>query len=97
MAKTTLLRVRVDVGRKNRAETIFARYGLTPTQAINIFYAKVSEVNGLPFDLRPSETEDLLMDPEFRIYLARLKADEVRYLELDKVPRTNKGDVKAQA
>ena len=48
MAKTTLLRARVDIERKNRAEKILGRYGLTPGQAINVFYAKVSETNGLP-------------------------------------------------
>jgi addiction module RelB/DinJ family antitoxin len=86
MAKTTLLRARVDVGRKNRAEKILGRYGLTPAQAINVFYAKVSETNGLPFDLRPSETEDLLADPEFRKYLGRLKTGQVLYRESDEVP-----------
>jgi addiction module RelB/DinJ family antitoxin len=86
MAKTTLLRARVDIGRKNRAEKILGRYGLTPAQAINVFYAKVSETNGLPFDLRPSETEDLLADPVFRTYLSRLKAGKVRYSESDEVP-----------
>ena len=86
MAKTTLLRARVDIGRKNRAEKIFRRYGLTPAQAINVFYAKVSETNGLPFDLRPSETDDLLADPEFRTYLARLKAGQVSYRDANEVP-----------
>jgi len=86
MAKTTLLRARVDIGRKNRAEKILGRYGLTPAQAINVFYAKVSETNGLPFDLRPSETADLLADPEFRTYLARLKTGQVAYHESEEVP-----------
>ena len=30
MGKTTLLRARVDIGRKKRAEKILGRYGLTP-------------------------------------------------------------------
>jgi len=86
MAKTTLLRARVDIGRKNRAEKILGRYGLTPAQAINVFYAKVSETNGLPFDLRPSETADLLADPEFRAQLARLRAGQVVYHDANQVP-----------
>ena len=86
MARTTLLRARVDIGRKKRAEKILGRYGLTPSQAINVFYAKVSETNGLPFDLRPSETMDLLADPEFRTYLARLKAGQVVYHDANQVP-----------
>jgi addiction module RelB/DinJ family antitoxin len=86
MARTTLLRARVDIKRKNRAEKILGRYGLTPAQAINVFYAKVEETNGLPFDLRPSETADLLADPEFRAYLARLKAGQVVYQDANHVP-----------
>jgi addiction module RelB/DinJ family antitoxin len=86
MAKTTLLRARVDIERKNRAEKIFGRYGLTPAQAINVFYAKVSETNGLPFDLRPSESEGLLADPDFRKHLARMKAGQVVYRDSDEVP-----------
>lgn len=86
MAKTTLLRARVDIARKTRAEKILGRYGLTPAQAINVFYAKVTETNGLPFDLRPSETEDLQADPEFRKYLARLKAGQVTYRNSDEIP-----------
>ena len=79
MAKTTLLRARVDRTRKVRAEKILGRYGLTPAQAINVFYAKVTETDGLPFDLRPSETSELLADPNFIAHLARMKSGKVRY------------------
>lgn len=86
MKTTTLLRARVDKARKARAEKILSRYGLTPAQAINVFYAKVTETNGLPFDLRPSETQQILADPDFRKHLARLKAGKVRYIDADNVP-----------
>jgi DNA-damage-inducible protein J len=51
----TLIRTRVDGRRKAKTERIFARYGLTTSEAVNVFLAKVEEVDGLPFDLRPSE------------------------------------------
>jgi addiction module RelB/DinJ family antitoxin len=86
MAKTTLLRARVDSRRKSRAEKILGHYGLTPAQAINVFYAKVAETNGLPFDLRPSETAELLADPEFVAHLERMRAGSVRYFDAKKVP-----------
>jgi addiction module RelB/DinJ family antitoxin len=86
MAKTTLLRARVDRLRKVRAEKILGHYGLTPAQAINVFYAKVTETNGLPFDLRPSETLELLADPEFGMHLKRMKAGKVRYYDAKKIP-----------
>lgn len=86
MAKTTLLRARVDTRRKIRAEKILGRYGLTPAQAINVFYAKVTESEGLPFDLRPTETELLLADPKFKAHLARMKAGKVRYHDAKDIP-----------
>jgi DNA-damage-inducible protein J len=50
-----LLRARVDGRRKAKVERIFKRYGLTTSEAVNVFLAKVEEVDGLPFDLRPAE------------------------------------------
>ena len=86
MAKTTLLRARVDRSRKAQAEKILGRYGLTPAQAINVFYAKVTETDGLPFDLRPTETEALLADPKFKAHLTRMKAGKVRYQDAKSIP-----------
>ena len=86
MAKTTLLRARVDSGRKSRAEKILGRYGLTPAQAINVFYAKVTETDGLPFDLRPNEASELLADPGFQNHLERMKKGAVRYLDAKTIP-----------
>ncbi len=86
MAKTTLLRARVDSSRKVRAEKILGRYGLTPAQAINVFYAKVAETDGLPFDLRPTETAELMADPGFTAHMARMKAGEVRYQDANAIP-----------
>lgn len=86
MAKTTLLRARVDSGRKNRAEKILSRYGLTPAQAINVFYAKVTETDGLPFDLRRSETAELTQNPEFMAHLEKIRAGKVRYVDLKDIP-----------
>ena len=86
MAKTTLLRARVDSNRKIRAERILGRYGLTPAQAINVFYAKVAETDGLPFDLRPTEASELMGDPNFTAHLARMKAGDVRYQDANTIP-----------
>jgi addiction module RelB/DinJ family antitoxin len=51
--KTELFRARIDSGRKARTEKILKRYGLTPGEAVNVFFAKIEEVGGIPFDLRP--------------------------------------------
>ncbi|MFH1496928.1 MAG: type II toxin-antitoxin system RelB/DinJ family antitoxin [Verrucomicrobiota bacterium] len=66
-SKTELFRARIDKGRKARAERILKRYGLTPGEAVNVFFAKVEQTGGLPFDLRP---DDHITPP--KAYIGRL-------------------------
>jgi addiction module RelB/DinJ family antitoxin len=51
--KTEAFSARIDLGRTARVKKILKRYGLTPAKAVNIFFAKIEDVDGLPFDLRP--------------------------------------------
>jgi len=51
MIKTATVRARIQPTLKDRAEHVFNRLGLNPTQAITIFYRQVELRNGLPFDL----------------------------------------------
>lgn len=53
ITKTELFRARIDRGRKSKTEKILKRYGLSAGEAVNVFFAKIEEVGGLPFDLRP--------------------------------------------
>ena len=50
MSKTATVRARVEPELKQLAESVFARLGLSPTQAITMFYRQVELRNGLPFD-----------------------------------------------
>jgi len=50
MAKTSNLRVD-PVLRKN-AEVIYKAFGITVTDAVNMFFAKSIMENGIPFDLK---------------------------------------------
>jgi DNA-damage-inducible protein J len=85
-SKTELFRARIDRGRKARTEAVLKRYGLTPGEAVNVFFAKIEEVGGLPFDLRPEpdETRDLMEHPSFLAHLDRMKAERVKYVDADK-------------
>ena len=48
--------VRVEEGFYKEAKEVFERFGLTFTDAINLFLAKVAIDKGIPFDLKlPSE------------------------------------------
>ena len=52
MAKSAMIRARVEPDLKHQAETVFDALGLTPTQAITLFYRQVSLHDGLPFEVR---------------------------------------------
>ena len=61
MAKTETVHTRVTNDIKQKADSIFARLGLTTSQAIMLFLTATVNHNGLPFELSlPShEDEDL--------------------------------------
>ena len=46
--------IRIDPEVKANVETIYSQYGMSITDAINVFLYKSMSVGGLPFDLRPS-------------------------------------------
>ena len=72
MAKTATMTIRLDPTVKSAVEEIYSYYGMTLTEAINVFFHKSLDVKGLPFDLRPSaetleamrEVEDMKRHPE---------------------------------
>lgn len=52
MAKTATLNVRIDPEIKNMAEKLYSSFGITITDAINMFLHQSILVGGLPFDLK---------------------------------------------
>jgi DNA-damage-inducible protein J len=52
MAKNADLHIRIDPETKAGAERLFANFGITVTDAINMFLHQSLMVGGLPFDLR---------------------------------------------
>ena len=65
MAKTATMTIRVDPTIKSSVESIYASYGMTLSDAVNVFLHKSLAVRGLPFDLRPSdETREALQEVE---------------------------------
>ena len=62
MAGSTLFRARVPTERLKRAEKVFARLGLKPSDAFNIFLAQVELRNDLPFAV--TTTVDRLVTTE---------------------------------
>ena len=50
--KTAVIHARINPETKNKAETVLRRLGITPTEAIRIFYAQITLQNGLPFNVK---------------------------------------------
>lgn len=52
MSKTEMIRARVEPDLKHQAEEVFSALGLSPTEAITLFYKQVTMHHGLPFEVR---------------------------------------------
>jgi DNA-damage-inducible protein J len=52
MAKSKMIRARVEPALKQDAEAVLDKLGMTPTEAITLFYKQVTLYRGLPFPVR---------------------------------------------
>ncbi len=52
MSKSAMIRARMEPQLKKEAEDVLAEVGLSPTEAIRLFYRQVSLHKGLPFEVR---------------------------------------------
>ena len=59
MAKTEMIRARVEPELKRQAEELFSSLGLSTTEAITLFYKQVTLHRGLPFSVRMPNAETL--------------------------------------
>lgn len=78
MAKSKMIRVRVETGLKREAEEVLEELGMSATEAITLFYTQVALQRGLPFDVRlpNAETVEALQQ-------AQDGTDLVEYLTLE--------------
>ena len=52
MAKSEMIRARVEPELKHKAESVLQSLGMTPTEAITLFYKQITLYRGLPFPVR---------------------------------------------
>ncbi|MGQ0675785.1 MAG: type II toxin-antitoxin system RelB/DinJ family antitoxin [Rhodospirillales bacterium] len=57
MAKSEMIRARVEPDLKRKAEGVLKTLGISPTAAITLFYKQVSLHRGLPFPVRIPNAE----------------------------------------
>lgn len=60
MAKTSSITIRTDDETKKSIEYLYGRFGLTVSDAVNIFFNKSLMAHGLPFDMRLSYNQETL-------------------------------------
>jgi DNA-damage-inducible protein J len=59
MNKTGRVDVRIDSRLKNAAEKVLAKVGLSPAEAIRLFYEQVELQQGLPFEVHVPNKETI--------------------------------------
>ena len=57
--KTAVVHSRIQPEIKEQAERILQRLGLSPTEAIRMFYTQIALRNGLPFDVAIPNAETI--------------------------------------
>mgnify|MGYP003387256632 CR=1 FL=1 len=50
--KTEQISIRIDKATKVKTEKVFKKLGLSPTDAVRMFYRRVAAHRGIPFELR---------------------------------------------
>lgn len=78
MNKSAVIHARIEPETKNAAERILHKLGLSPTDAIRIFYRQISLRHGLPFSVEmPNELTRATLEK------SRNREDIERYDTLD--------------
>ena len=79
MAKTSVINIRTDIETKQAIEDLYSAFGISVSDAVNIFFKKSLMQNGLPFAMEIprlndettaaiAEGERLLADPNTKRY-----------------------------
>lgn len=80
MAKTEMVRARIEPELKHSAEAVMHTLGLSVTDAVTLFYKQISLQHGLPFDVRiPNQTTLDAMEQ------ARMRQNLTEYKGLDEL------------
>ena len=69
MEKTATFNFRLDPEIRDRAQAIYAKWGLSLADALNMFMVKSIDVGGLPFEMR-DEVEPFATNDEANEFIA---------------------------
>ena len=81
--KSSRVSARMSSELKQDAEAILNKIGLSPSEAINIFFAKILSEGGIPFDLKlPKQTLKAIKDAKSSKNLITSKSSKVLFEDL---------------
>ena len=82
--KTSEVRSRMSAKRKQHVATILDQLGMNHSEAINLFYAQIELLKGLPFDVRiPNEaTASVLKDSKAGKNIKHFSSKEAMFKDL---------------
>lgn len=83
MPSTAILRARIDPRRKARVEKILDQLGVTPTQAVNMFYAQIERRKAIPFPIAMEDNSDIVA-PITHVAQVWGELDQENFSHLDK-------------
>ena len=69
MEKTATFNFRIDPEIRDRAQSVYAKWGLSLADALNVFMVKSIDVGGFPFDIR-DEAEPFATEAEADQFIA---------------------------
>ena len=86
MAKNSIISARIDAGLKQDTEQILHELGLTPSQAITLFYSQIRLYSGLPFpvNLPNARTRKALQEAKARYRLGTYQSVDELFTDLSK-------------
>lgn len=84
MAKDAIINARVESKLKTKVDHIFNVLGLSPTEAITLFYRQVELNNGLPFEVKvPNKlTRKTMKDSQVGKKIKKFKSTRELYADL---------------
>ncbi len=66
ITKTAFVRARMEPSIKKKAEMVLSQIGISPSEAINVFYRRVAQEQGIPFSLNIPNKETLKAFSDFK-------------------------------
>lgn len=84
ITKTASVRARMEPSIKKRAELVLSRIGISPSEAINVFYRRIALDKGIPFSLNVpnAETRKAIEDARDRKNLKSYSSTEAMFADI---------------